>query len=126
MNEGEKNASWLDTPDPQRFIKNAAKFNDLMMMYLSLIHIYTCSNQRFSVKIGCIAHFNYNICGHGSKSFEKSLWHPGLVSSYHDPVSYTHLQNISDITKFDLNIIFISQNVVNLNSCKSDIQGMYT
>ena len=33
MNEGEKNASWLDTPDPQRFIKNAAKFNDLMMMY---------------------------------------------------------------------------------------------
>ena len=31
MNEGEKNA--LDTPDPQRFIKNAAKFNDLMMMY---------------------------------------------------------------------------------------------
>ena len=32
MNEGEKNASWLDTPDPQRFIKNAAKFNDLMMM----------------------------------------------------------------------------------------------
>lgn len=33
MNEGEKNAPWLDTPDPQRFIKNAAKFNDLMMMY---------------------------------------------------------------------------------------------
>ena len=33
MNEGEKTASWLDTPDPQRFIKNAAKFNDLMMMY---------------------------------------------------------------------------------------------
>ena len=33
MNEGEKNASWVDTPDPQRFIKNAAKFNDLMMMY---------------------------------------------------------------------------------------------
>ena len=33
INEGEKNASWLDTPDPQRFIKNAAKFNDLMMMY---------------------------------------------------------------------------------------------
>ena len=30
MNEGEKNAPWLDTPDPQRFIKNAAKFNDLM------------------------------------------------------------------------------------------------
>ena len=33
MNEGEKNASWLYTPDPQLFIKNAAKFNDLMMMY---------------------------------------------------------------------------------------------
>ena len=33
MNEGEKKAPWLDTPDPQRFIKNAAKFNDLMMMY---------------------------------------------------------------------------------------------
>ena len=33
MNEVEKNAPWLDTPDPQRFIKNAAKFNDLMMMY---------------------------------------------------------------------------------------------
>ena len=33
MNEGEKNAPWLDTPDPQRFINNAAKFNDLMMMY---------------------------------------------------------------------------------------------
>ena len=31
MNEGEKKAPWLDTPDPQRFIKNAAKFNDLMM-----------------------------------------------------------------------------------------------
>lgn len=29
----EKKAPWLDTPDPQRFIKNAAKFNDLMMMY---------------------------------------------------------------------------------------------
>lgn len=33
MNEGEKKAPWLDTPDPQHFIKNAAKFNDLMMMY---------------------------------------------------------------------------------------------
>ena len=30
----EKNANaWLDTPDPQVFIKNSAKFNDLMMMY---------------------------------------------------------------------------------------------
>ena len=28
MNEGEKKAPWLDTPDPQRFIKNAAKFNE--------------------------------------------------------------------------------------------------
>ena len=29
-----KNANaWLDTPDPQVFIKNSAKFNDLMMMY---------------------------------------------------------------------------------------------
>ena len=25
--------TWLDTPDPQVFIKNSAKFNDLMMMY---------------------------------------------------------------------------------------------
>lgn len=25
--------SWLETPDPQLFISNAAKFNDLMMMY---------------------------------------------------------------------------------------------
>ena len=30
----EKNANtWLDTPDPQVFIKNSARFNDLMMMY---------------------------------------------------------------------------------------------
>ena len=30
----EKNANtWLDTPDPQIFIKNSARFNDLMMMY---------------------------------------------------------------------------------------------
>ena len=29
MNEVEKNAPWLDTPDPQRFIKNAAKFKVL-------------------------------------------------------------------------------------------------
>ena len=30
----EKNSStWLDTPDPQVFIKNSARFNDLMMMY---------------------------------------------------------------------------------------------
>lgn len=30
----EKNQeSWLETPDPQLFINNAAKFNDLMMMY---------------------------------------------------------------------------------------------
>ena len=27
------NLPFLDTPDPERFIKNAAKFNDLMMMY---------------------------------------------------------------------------------------------
>ena len=33
MTEDEKKESWLDTPDPQRFINNAAKFNDLMMMY---------------------------------------------------------------------------------------------
>ena len=33
MNEGEKKAPWLDTPDPQRFIKNAAKFNDLKLGY---------------------------------------------------------------------------------------------
>ena len=25
--------TWLDTSDPQVFIKNSAKFNDLMMMY---------------------------------------------------------------------------------------------
>ena len=30
----EKNTNtWLDTPDPQVFIKNSARFNDLMMMY---------------------------------------------------------------------------------------------
>ena len=29
----EKKAPWLDTPDPQKFINNATKFNDLMMMY---------------------------------------------------------------------------------------------
>ncbi|MDO4275702.1 MAG: GTP pyrophosphokinase family protein [Eubacteriales bacterium] len=30
----EKNQEqWLDTPDPQQFIRNTAKFNDLMMMY---------------------------------------------------------------------------------------------
>lgn len=30
----EKNQeAWLETPDPQLFISNAAKFNDLMMMY---------------------------------------------------------------------------------------------
>ena len=28
-----KKSALVDTPDPQRFIKNAAKFNDLMMMY---------------------------------------------------------------------------------------------
>ena len=27
------NLPFLDTPDPERFIKNAAKFSDLMMMY---------------------------------------------------------------------------------------------
>ena len=32
MAENNKN-TWLDTPDPQVFIKNSAKFNDLMMMY---------------------------------------------------------------------------------------------
>ena len=49
MTEEEKKVPWLDTPDPQRFINNAAKFSDLMMMYrcairevqtLSLIHIW--------------------------------------------------------------------------------------
>ena len=29
----EKTNTWLDTPDPRVFIKNSAKFNDLMMMY---------------------------------------------------------------------------------------------
>ena len=33
MTEEEKKVPWLDTPDPQRFINNAAKFSDLMMMY---------------------------------------------------------------------------------------------
>lgn len=34
----EKNQEqWLDTPDPQRFIKNTARFNDLMMMYRCVI-----------------------------------------------------------------------------------------
>lgn len=33
MIKEERKTSWLDTPDPQRFINNAAKFNDLMMMY---------------------------------------------------------------------------------------------
>lgn len=33
MTKEEKKVTWLDTPDPQRFINNAAKFNDLMMMY---------------------------------------------------------------------------------------------
>lgn len=28
---------WLETPDPQIFIKNAAKFNDMMMMYRCVI-----------------------------------------------------------------------------------------
>ena len=32
MAENNKN-TWLDTPDPQVFIKNSARFNDLMMMY---------------------------------------------------------------------------------------------
>ena len=29
----ENTNNWLDTPDPRVFIKNSAKFNDLMMMY---------------------------------------------------------------------------------------------
>ena len=29
----ENTNTWLDTPDPRVFIKNSAKFNDLMMMY---------------------------------------------------------------------------------------------
>ena len=33
MTEEEKKVPWPDTPDPQRFINNAAKFSDLMMMY---------------------------------------------------------------------------------------------
>ena len=33
MTKEEKKVTCLDTPDPQRFINNAAKFNDLMMMY---------------------------------------------------------------------------------------------
>ena len=33
MTEEEKKVPWLDTPDPQLFINNAAKFSDLMMMY---------------------------------------------------------------------------------------------
>ena len=33
MTEEEKKESWLDTPDPQKFINNATKFNDLMMRY---------------------------------------------------------------------------------------------
>ena len=31
--EVKKSEEWLDTSDPQIFISNAAKFNDLMMMY---------------------------------------------------------------------------------------------
>lgn len=37
----EKKASWLDTPDPQRFIKNAAKFNDLMMYRCAIREVQT-------------------------------------------------------------------------------------
>ena len=33
MTEEQTKMTWLDTPDPQKFINNAAKFNDLMMMY---------------------------------------------------------------------------------------------
>lgn len=31
--ENNMNRKWLNTPDPQIFVKNAAKYNDLMMMY---------------------------------------------------------------------------------------------
>lgn len=37
----EKKAPWLDTPDPQRFIKNAAKFNDLMMYRCAIREVQT-------------------------------------------------------------------------------------
>ena len=30
-------STWLETPDPQLFINNAAKFGDLMMMYRCVI-----------------------------------------------------------------------------------------
>lgn len=33
ITEAKKSEEWLDTADPQIFISNAAKFNDLMMMY---------------------------------------------------------------------------------------------
>ena len=47
----EKKAPWLDTPDPQRFIKNAAKFNDLMMMYRCAIReVQTKLDDEFSVE----------------------------------------------------------------------------
>lgn len=35
--ESKNTEHWLDTPDPKKFISNAAKFNDLMMMYRCVI-----------------------------------------------------------------------------------------
>ena len=41
MTEEEKKVPWLDTPDPQRFINNAAKFSDLMMYRCAIREVQT-------------------------------------------------------------------------------------